>query len=161
MGWLSCKNVSNRLANNNLKVSLKNIHAIVNIKIICCNSNNRSPPKSLGALWEPQKQITLANCGIKAFGDKKSALDKQAGSMLKQQIQYSKPWTKDRMSWSIKFRYPTDSLAAICWQWIPPSWHMISHRSTHICCGKQSKHQGSRRGSPLLQAPSLLPLGAC
>lgn len=37
LGLLSCKNMSNRLANNNLKVSLKNIHAVVNIKIIYCN----------------------------------------------------------------------------------------------------------------------------
>lgn len=71
--------------------------------------------------------------------------------MLKQQIQYSKPWTKDSMYWSIKFRYPTDSLAAICWQWSPPSWHINSHRNTHICWGKQSSTRIARGGSPHTQ----------
>lgn len=37
VGLLSCKDMSNRLATNSLKGSLKNIHAIVNIKKIYCN----------------------------------------------------------------------------------------------------------------------------
>lgn len=37
VGLLSCKNMSNRLVNNNLKVSHKNLHTTVNIKIIYCN----------------------------------------------------------------------------------------------------------------------------